>query len=117
MSREDNVEIVRRSFDFFETADMDAWTADWADDIVFEVGAYAPGPKDERVGEEWPVTGVPGSTSASSSLLRWQLPTRSGSSAVTSPWKRGSNRKGCATMRTSRSSALRLSRPRSACNY
>ncbi|BCJ74361.1 nucleoside-diphosphate sugar epimerase [Catellatospora sp. IY07-71] len=26
------------------------------------VGAYAPGPKDDRVDEDWPVTGVPGST-------------------------------------------------------
>ncbi len=30
--------------------------------VASSVGAYAPGPKDEKVGEEWPVTGVPGST-------------------------------------------------------
>ena len=42
MTREDNVEVVRRSFDAFETADMDAWTADWAPDIVFDVSGYEP---------------------------------------------------------------------------
>jgi ketosteroid isomerase-like protein len=42
VSRAANVEVVRRSFDAFETADMDAWTSDWADDIVFDVVAYAP---------------------------------------------------------------------------
>jgi ketosteroid isomerase-like protein len=42
MSREHNLEVVRRSFDAFETADMDAWTADWAEDIVFDVSAYEP---------------------------------------------------------------------------
>jgi ketosteroid isomerase-like protein len=41
-SREHNVEVVRRSFEFFETADMDAWTADWAEDIVFDVSGYEP---------------------------------------------------------------------------
>ncbi|MEJ3750799.1 NAD-dependent epimerase/dehydratase family protein [Actinomycetes bacterium KLBMP 9797] len=30
--------------------------------VASSVGAYAPGPKDRRVGEDWPVTGVPGST-------------------------------------------------------
>ena len=30
--------------------------------VASSVGAYAPGPKDERVGEDWPVTGVPGSS-------------------------------------------------------
>jgi nucleoside-diphosphate-sugar epimerase len=30
--------------------------------VASSVGAYAPGPKDEKVTEEWPVTGVPGST-------------------------------------------------------
>src|SRR6266508_3464701 len=30
--------------------------------VASSVGAYAPNPKDEKVGEEWPVTGVPGST-------------------------------------------------------
>ena len=42
MSREDNLAVVRRSFEAFETADMDAWTADWADDIVFDVSGYEP---------------------------------------------------------------------------
>jgi ketosteroid isomerase-like protein len=40
VTREENVEVVRRSFDAFETADMDAWTADWAPDIVFDVSGY-----------------------------------------------------------------------------
>jgi nucleoside-diphosphate-sugar epimerase len=30
--------------------------------VASSIGAYAPGPKDERVTEEWPATGVPGST-------------------------------------------------------
>ena len=30
--------------------------------VASSVGAYAPGPKDERVGEDWPVTGVPWSS-------------------------------------------------------
>jgi len=30
--------------------------------VASSVGAYAPGPKDEKVDEDWPVTGVPGST-------------------------------------------------------
>lgn len=30
--------------------------------VASSVGAYAPGPKDRQVGEDWPVTGVPGST-------------------------------------------------------
>jgi ketosteroid isomerase-like protein len=42
MSREHNLDVVRRSFDAFETADMDAWTADWAQDVVFDVSGYAP---------------------------------------------------------------------------
>ena len=42
MTREENVEVVRRSFDAFETADMEAWTADWAPDVEFDITAYAP---------------------------------------------------------------------------
>jgi ketosteroid isomerase-like protein len=42
MSREANVEVVRRSFDAFESKDMEAWTADWAEDIVFDVTHYEP---------------------------------------------------------------------------
>jgi UDP-glucose 4-epimerase len=30
--------------------------------VASSVGAYAPGPKDEKVTEEWPATGVPGSS-------------------------------------------------------
>jgi len=30
--------------------------------VASSIGAYAPGPKDTEVGEDWPVTGVPGST-------------------------------------------------------
>lgn len=33
--------------------------------VASSVGAYAPGPKDQRVDEDWPVTGVPGSTYSS----------------------------------------------------
>jgi ketosteroid isomerase-like protein len=35
-----NTEIVTRSFDGFETADMERFTSDWADDIVFDVSNY-----------------------------------------------------------------------------
>jgi ketosteroid isomerase-like protein len=35
-----NTEIVTRSFDGFETADMDKFTSDWGDDIVFDVSNY-----------------------------------------------------------------------------
>ena len=42
MTRDGNVEVVRASFEAFRTADMDAWTAMWADDIEFDVSAYAP---------------------------------------------------------------------------
>jgi ketosteroid isomerase-like protein len=35
-----NPEIVTRSFDGFESADMDKFTSDWADDIVFDVSNY-----------------------------------------------------------------------------
>jgi ketosteroid isomerase-like protein len=42
VTREANVAVVRRSFEHFEAADMDAWTADWAEDIEFDVSAYGP---------------------------------------------------------------------------
>jgi ketosteroid isomerase-like protein len=42
VSREANVAVVRRSFDHFADADMEAWTAAWTDDIVFDASAYAP---------------------------------------------------------------------------
>jgi ketosteroid isomerase-like protein len=35
-----NAEIVTRSFDGFETADMDKFTSDWGDDLVFDVSNY-----------------------------------------------------------------------------
>jgi ketosteroid isomerase-like protein len=35
-----NAEIVTRSFAGFETADMDGFTSDWADDLVFDVSNY-----------------------------------------------------------------------------
>jgi ketosteroid isomerase-like protein len=40
-----NTEIVTRSFEGFESADMDKFTSDWADDIVFDVSNY----------EHWPL--------------------------------------------------------------
>jgi ketosteroid isomerase-like protein len=40
VSRSANVDVIRRSFSAFETADMEAWVADWADDIVFDVAGY-----------------------------------------------------------------------------
>jgi len=35
-----NTEIVTRSFDGFESADMERFTSDWAEDIVFDVSNY-----------------------------------------------------------------------------
>ena len=35
-----NTEIVTRSFDGFESADMERFTSDWADEIVFDVSNY-----------------------------------------------------------------------------
>ena len=35
-----NTEIVTRSFDGFESADMEKFTSDWAPDIVFDVSNY-----------------------------------------------------------------------------
>jgi ketosteroid isomerase-like protein len=35
-----NTEIVTRSFDGFESADMEKFTSDWAEDIVFDVSNY-----------------------------------------------------------------------------
>ena len=49
MSREANVAVVRRSFDAFETADMAAWTADWHEDVVFDVSRYAPWKDEQKV--------------------------------------------------------------------
>ena len=42
MTREANVAVVRRSFEHFEAADMEAWTADWTEDIEFDVTGYGP---------------------------------------------------------------------------
>jgi len=35
-----NTEIVTRSFDGFESADMEKFTSDWGDDLVFDVSNY-----------------------------------------------------------------------------
>jgi ketosteroid isomerase-like protein len=35
-----NTEIVTRSFEGFESADMEKFTSDWGDDIVFDVSNY-----------------------------------------------------------------------------
>ena len=40
-----NAEIVTRGFDGLDSADMEKWTADWAEDIVFDVSGY----------EAWPL--------------------------------------------------------------
>ena len=47
-----HAEIVRRGFDAFETMDMDAFTADWAPDVVWNVEGYKdwPGSRTEYVG-------------------------------------------------------------------
>jgi ketosteroid isomerase-like protein len=42
-----NVEIVTRSFAGFETADMDRFTSDWADDLIFDVSNYELWPLDQ----------------------------------------------------------------------
>ena len=42
MSREQNVEIIRRSFDAFESMDVERWVADWAEDVEFDVSGYEP---------------------------------------------------------------------------
>jgi ketosteroid isomerase-like protein len=42
MPREQNVEIIRRSFDAFESMDVERWVADWAEDVEFDVSGYAP---------------------------------------------------------------------------
>jgi ketosteroid isomerase-like protein len=42
-----NTEIVTRSFDGFEAADMEKFTSDWADDIVFDVSNYEFWPLDQ----------------------------------------------------------------------
>jgi ketosteroid isomerase-like protein len=42
VTREANVEVIRRSFDAFESMDVEAWTADWDPEIVFDVSGYEP---------------------------------------------------------------------------
>lgn len=42
MSREGNVEIIRRSFEAFESMDVERWVADWAEDVEFDVSGYEP---------------------------------------------------------------------------
>jgi ketosteroid isomerase-like protein len=40
MTVSSNTEIVTRSFDGFESADMEKFTSDWASNIVFDVSNY-----------------------------------------------------------------------------
>jgi ketosteroid isomerase-like protein len=49
---ERNVEIVRRGFEAFETMDMDAFTKDWHEQLVWDVSGYDdwPGSKTSYVG-------------------------------------------------------------------
>jgi ketosteroid isomerase-like protein len=42
----ENEDIIRRGFDAFETADMAVFTADWADDVVWDVAHYEGWPGD-----------------------------------------------------------------------
>jgi ketosteroid isomerase-like protein len=42
MSREENVEIIRRSFEAFESMDVERWVSDWAEDVEFDVTGYEP---------------------------------------------------------------------------
>src|SRR3954466_8948343 len=50
--RDRNVEIVQRGFEAFETMDMDAFTRDWHERLVWDVSGYDgwPGSKTEYVG-------------------------------------------------------------------
>jgi ketosteroid isomerase-like protein len=49
-----NVEIVRRGFEAFETMDMDAFTADWHEQLVWDVSGY-----DDWPGTKTAYTGAP----------------------------------------------------------
>ena len=49
VSSEANVEVVRRSFDAFESKDIDRWVADWAPDIEFDVSQYEPWTQEQKV--------------------------------------------------------------------
>jgi ketosteroid isomerase-like protein len=40
--RDTNVAVIHRSFDAFEAFDMERWTADWDEDITFDVSGYEP---------------------------------------------------------------------------
>jgi ketosteroid isomerase-like protein len=42
VSRDENVEVIRRSFDAFEAFDMERWVADWDEEIEFDVSGYEP---------------------------------------------------------------------------
>jgi ketosteroid isomerase-like protein len=42
VTREHNAEVVRRSFDAFESFDMERWVADWDEAIEFDVTGYEP---------------------------------------------------------------------------
>jgi ketosteroid isomerase-like protein len=47
-----NLDIVRRGFDAFQTMDMDAFTADWHPEVVWDVHGYTdwPGTKSQYKG-------------------------------------------------------------------
>src|SRR4051812_40683229 len=48
----ENEQIIQRGFDAFETADMDAFTADWHPDVVWDLTHHEtwPGDADRYVG-------------------------------------------------------------------
>jgi ketosteroid isomerase-like protein len=52
MMSTEHEQIVQRGFDAFETADMDAFTADWAPDVVWDLTYHQtwPGDADRYVG-------------------------------------------------------------------
>jgi ketosteroid isomerase-like protein len=54
MSDSENVEIVRRGFQAFETMDMDAFTKDWDEQLVWDVSGY-----DDWPGGKTSYTGAP----------------------------------------------------------
>jgi len=57
-------EIVRRGFSAMDAADMDTLTADWADDVVWDVSGYARWP-----GDRTSYTGAPEILAAYAGLM------------------------------------------------
>ena len=55
MSREQIVEVIRRSFDAFESMDVERWVADWADDVEFDVSGYEPWKEPSKPPHDVPV--------------------------------------------------------------